>query len=181
MIYTKKGDDGTTRFNPRESRVSKADDITHMSGAIDEWNAYMGHCIALCTESGVAGEIKPVLVEIQKLIFECGAKLFDPDFQLSDTSILTMKLENYIDEQQIKLPKLNQFVFFNQDVSVSQMNLCRVRIRQIERFLVEYSPNFIWINSVLPLINRLSDAIFIIQRVLYHDLKIKEKRWNSEE
>lgn len=179
MIYTKKGDQGQTRFAPKSAKVSKADAITQLSGTIDEWNAYVGHVLAICSDLKLELTVENTLLQIQKLSFQYGAKLFDSQFEISPSDTLVQDLERFIDAYQAKLPRLKHFIYFNQNSSLSQLNIARVHIRRVERELVSFQTDFEWIKSVLPLINRLSDAIFIIQRWVLFSQEEDEKLWKS--
>jgi cob(I)alamin adenosyltransferase len=89
----------------------------------------------------------------------------------------TAKLERHIDEMNAVLPEMRNFVLPGGHIAVSQAHICRCVCRRAERQLVYLSEQEEVHPEIVKYINRLSDYLFVLARMLGQLLNIKEKPW----
>ena len=162
-IYTKLGDDGETHLGDM-SRVSKNHPRVEAYGDVDELNAQVG--VTLCVE-GLPEAYVGWLRQIQNDLFDIGADLSVP--HESDGSRLRVKpeqtvwLEQRCDEVNATLTPLKSFVLPGGTPAAAHLHVCRTVCRRAERraLLVEGGNP-----EVLKYLNRLSDLMFVLARVL---------------
>lgn len=176
-IYTKTGDDGTTGLYGG-TRISKDDIRIETYGTIDELNSYIG----LIRDQEINEAYKAVLFEIQDRLFTIGAILaMDPAKknlsvpELVETDVHL--LESAIDQMDEQLPEMKSFVLPGGHTSVSYIHIARCVCRRAERLAVHLHRN----SSIEPLIirylNRLSDYLFTLARMVAKDLNAIETPW----
>jgi cob(I)alamin adenosyltransferase len=176
-IYTRTGDAGETSLFD-QSRVSKADPRVDAYGEIDELNAWIG-CVRA---AGVPADIEAALVQIQRDLFAVGAQLADPSERLSArmtrafvTDADVARLEGLIDSLETELPPLRKFILPGGSGPGSGLHVSRTVCRRAERRIVALTP------PVDPLlvryVNRLSDLLFVMARVINHRLGLPETEW----
>jgi len=175
-IYTKTGDTGQTSLLGG-TRVSKADPRVEAYGEVDEANAAIGAARAL----GVPADIDGALDRIQRDLFALGATLADgrarpaardTKMLLSENDIL--RLEAWIDEGQASLPSLRRFILPGGTAAGAALHLARTITRRAERRIVAL-PDADPIQ--ITYINRLSDLLFVIARVVNHRASVFEAEW----
>ena len=163
-IYTKTGDEGKTSLFDN-SRVWKSDERILSYGTIDELNSILGIAISLDLDS----EIKKILVKIQNDLFIVGSDLANPD--MSNTKIRTTEdmvefLEDKIDTLEVELPDLVSFILPGGTLSSSILHLSRTVSRRSETHVVALSQKE-EINKISCVyLNRLSDLLFILARII---------------
>jgi cob(I)alamin adenosyltransferase len=178
-IYTKTGDQGTTSLWGGK-RVSKAHLKIEAYGTVDELNAYIG----LLRDQAINEKRKDLLKEIQDRLFTIGAilamdtekeTLKKPDINNEDLLIL----EKEIDKMDALLPALKNFILPGGHQSVSFCHLARTVCRRAERCVIALHD----IENVEPLIiqylNRLSDYLFVLGRLIAQELGSEEITWTS--
>ncbi len=176
-IYTKTGDKGKTSLLGG-SRVSKAHIRIDAYGNVDELNSWIG---LLRDQSANKGR-HLLLIEIQDRLFTIGSHLANeggerkfsiPEIQYSDVE----RLENAIDEMNKVLPEMKSFVLPGGHPIVSYTHIARTVCRRAERGVVllnESEP----VEEVLVIyLNRLSDYLFVLSRMLSHELEATEVPW----
>ena len=176
-IYTKTGDRGDTRLFDGTS-VRKNNDRVEAYGDVDELNSFIGAAAAFMKDAALAG----MLGEIQKDLFSVGAQLANPKFknanekfQLSRTRIEA--LEQGIDDFETELPPLRQFILAGGGHAGSLLHIARTVCRRAERRVVSLS-GAVEINpDVIEYMNRLSDFLFVIARVVNHREGKQEIPW----
>lgn len=170
-IYTKTGDDGTTGLVDG-SRVAKSDPRMAAIGDVDELNSALG--IAICEISDAV--LTQSLRVIQNDLFDLGADLATPadegdDFAPSDmvlrvTPSQVERLEAEIDTINNDLEPLTSFILPGGEKSAAAIHLARAIARRAERTAVG-AAQVIAINpQALAYINRLSDYLFVLGRML---------------
>ena len=174
-IYTKTGDDGKTSLFDN-SRVWKSDERILSYGTIDELNSILGIAISLDLDS----EIKKILVKIQNDLFIVGSDLANPD--MSNTKIRTTEdmvefLEDKIDTLEVELPDLVSFILPGGTLSSSILHLSRTVSRRSETHVVALSQKE-EINKISCVyLNRLSDLLFILARIINKRKDIADIVW----
>lgn len=165
-IYTRTGDDGTTGMADG-SRLSKADIRFDAMGKVDSLNAQIGLLRAVLASSTIPMEnLDADLSLIQHQLFNIGGELAMPDFKLL-TAEHTQHLEQQIDAWNATLPRLKDFILPAGSVAVCHVHIARCACRDAERVMVavnERDNNLA--NVTLSYINRLSDWLFVLARIL---------------
>ncbi len=173
-IYTKGGDNGSTQILGVTSRVFKNDPRVHALGSLDETNAAIGHvrsALNVCTDVGLVVDAR--LSDVQNWLFDVGAKLTTNT--KGDFSAKVLEMEGWIDGWEETLPELKNFILPAGTEAVSRIHLARAVSRRAERWLVD-SASADW---SLPLINRLSDMLFVLARYINYVNGVEEVIWKS--
>lgn len=177
-IYTKTGDGGDTRLFDG-TRVRKHDDRVEAYGAVDELNSFLGAAAAFLED----GELTAMLAAIQKDLFSVGAQLADPGFK--DQSRAKFKLpaeriaalETAIDTFETELPPLRQFILSGGGQAGALLHVARTVCRRAERQVVSLSEKIEVNPDLIVYLNRLSDFLFVIARVVNHRQGKQEILW----
>jgi cob(I)alamin adenosyltransferase len=168
-IYTKTGDDGTTALGDM-SRVPKTDPRVGAYADCDEANAAIGLALAF---GELPEPVVAVLTRIQNDLFDVGADLCtpvvpDPAYPpLRVTADYVARLEQWCDEFNADLPKLDSFILPGGTKGAALLHQARTISRRAERsgwMLAEADPQRTNREALLYL-NRLSDLLFILSRV----------------
>ncbi len=178
-IYTKKGDDGKTSLIGG-TRISKAGIRIEAYGTVDELNSFIGWVRDLSSRK----EQKDILVEIQDRLFTIGSHLAsDPEKskmnlpELKETDITF--LENKIDEMNDELPEMKSFILPGGHPVVSCCHVARCICRRAERATVLLSENDTVDKLIIVYLNRLSDFLFVLARILTKDFSAEEIPWKA--
>jgi cob(I)alamin adenosyltransferase len=178
-IYTKKGDSGTTQLIGG-TRVPKHHLRIEAYGTVDELNSFIG----LIRDQQIHPRDKAILLEIQDRLFTIGSSLASdpeksrmkiPDLKEEDV----MLLEKEIDAMNDKLPEMKSFILPGGHTTVSYCHIARCVCRRAERLSTQLSETAEGAVEpiVLKYLNRLSDYLFMLSRMLSHDLKAEEMPW----
>jgi cob(I)alamin adenosyltransferase len=176
-IYTKKGDDGTTGLIGG-TRVSKSELRIETYGTVDELNSYIGWVRDLASRK----EISDMLIIIQDKLFTIGSHLAaDPEkSRMKLPDILeedVTTLENWIDQMDTKLPEMKSFVLPGGHSAVSCTHVSRCVCRRAERLVVALSKSENVEIVILHYLNRLSDFLFTLSRLLAKEFNAPETPW----
>jgi len=176
-IYTKTGDKGETSLIGG-TRVKKHHVRIESYGTVDELNSYIG----LVRDQEVNAGRKELLKEIQDRLFTIGASLASdpekskmkiPDLHAEDITLL----EKEIDKMNEVLPELRVFVLPGGHQSVSFCHLARVVCRRAERLVIALQEESFVAELVVQYLNRLSDYLFVLSRMMAHELNAEEVPW----
>jgi cob(I)alamin adenosyltransferase len=176
-IYTKTGDRGTTSLIGG-TRVSKAHVRIDAYGTVDELNSYIG----LLGDQPVNEKRKEVLKEIQDRLFTIGSHLASesdqtkrilPDLVEEDITLLEKEMDS-IDAQ---VTPLRSFVLPGGHPSVSFGHVARTVCRRAERAVIHLQQDEEVEDMVIRYLNRLSDYLFMLCRIMTHELGIEEVTW----
>ena len=176
-IYTKTGDHGTTSLFGGK-RVSKADLRIDSYGTVDELNSYLG----LLRDQEVNQKRKDVLIEIQDRLFTIGSilatepgntKVKIPLLIESDITFLEVEM----DRMEEMLPPMRFFVLPGGHASVSFGHVARTVCRRAERLAIALDEQEKINPLVIKYLNRLSDYLFMLCRMMTFELKIEETPW----
>ena len=176
-IYTKTGDEGKTSLFDN-SRVWKSDERIMSYGAVDELNSSIG--IALSLE--LDNEIKEILIKIQNDLFIVGSDLANPN--MADKKIRTTKemiifLEQKIDLLEPQLKPLTSFILPGGTLLASILHLSRTISRRAETHVVALSKSEDINKEAVIYLNRLSDLMFILARIVNNRKKMPDIIWKS--
>ena len=176
-IYTKTGDEGTTSLFGGK-RVSKADLRIDTYGTVDELNSYIG----LVRDQEVNQKRKEVLVEVQDRLFTIGSilatepgnsKVKIPSLQEADVVFL----EYEMDKMDSELPLMRFFVLPGGHPSVSFGHVARTVCRRAERLTIALNAHEVVEPLVIKYLNRLSDYLFVLCRMMAQELWVEETPW----
>lgn len=176
-IYTKTGDHGTTSLFGGK-RVSKAALRIDSYGTVDELNSYLG----LLRDQEVNQKRKDVLIEIQDRLFTIGSILAtEPGNTKVKIPLLTESditlLEGEMDRMEEMLPPMRFFVLPGGHASVSFGHVARTVCRRAERLAIALDEQEKINPLVIKYLNRLSDYLFMLCRMMTFELKIEETPW----
>jgi cob(I)alamin adenosyltransferase len=173
-IYTKTGDNGDTGLSTG-LRVRKSCPQIHAIGEIDELNSVIGIVVAY----DIPPELKEIFIHIQHQLFNLGAELNNADLKFMNEHIVK-ELEERIDSYNKSLPPLKNFILPGGGHASAACHLARTVCRRAERSVVMLSEEQ-ELNSYLQIyLNRLSDFLFVICRVLAKHAGEKETLWSSK-
>lgn len=162
-VYTRAGDDGSTSLGDG-SRVSKANLRVAAYGDVDELNAVVG----VLRGEGLPAEATTELERIQSLLFDVGAFLADPRGHraLPEEVVRPEWAERWIDTMEVEIPALRNFVLPAGTRGAGLAHVARTVCRRAERSVVALAERGDQVGPVVPLLNRLSDAFFVLARWL---------------
>ncbi|AKH21454.1 cob(I)yrinic acid a,c-diamide adenosyltransferase [Sedimenticola thiotaurini] len=175
-IYTRTGDKGTTGLGDGR-RVDKDSARIEAIGTIDELNCLIG---ILITHSPPA-EIEQLLTAIQHRLFDLGGELAMPGHNLmSDQSVTD--LEQELDKLNENLPPLQEFILPAGNRLAASCHHARAVCRRAERRLTQLArdENEAVNQTGLKYLNRLSDLLFVIARVLARQDGGNEVYWRKD-
>lgn len=174
-IYTRTGDDGSTGLGDG-SRTGKDAPRVAAYGTVDELNSAIGMVIAA---DGVDADIREVLVQVQHELFDLGGELCIPGMAMVQTADIS-RLENVLDAFNADLPALKDFILPGGGMAAATCHLARTICRRAEREVVALAR----IEDVRPeavgYLNRLSDLLFVLARVLARRSGHGEVLWQHE-
>lgn len=176
-IYTKTGDTGNTSLIGG-TRVPKHHLRIETYGTVDELNSYIGMIRDVLSNDAT----QQILKEIQDRLFTIGSMLAsDPEKSRMKLPDLiendVVMLEKEMDRMNEILPELKSFILPGGHQNSSWCHLARCVCRRCERLVSHLNEE----NEVNPLVlvylNRLSDYLFVLSRMVLWDLKIQETPW----
>ena len=176
-IYTKTGDKGQTSL-VGGTRVSKTELRIEAYGTVDELNS----CVGLVRDQAVNNDRKDILKEIQDRLFTIGSILASepeqtkkriPDLHESDIELL----EKEMDRMDESLEPMRFFILPGGHQSVSFGHLARTVCRRAERMVIRLSQETEVDDLVIRYLNRLSDYLFVLCRMMIKNLNVEEISW----
>jgi cob(I)alamin adenosyltransferase len=174
QIATRTGDDGTTGLG-NNTRVRKDSLRVQALGEVDELNSHIG--VLLCEE--VPQDVRELLVDIQHQLFNLGGELSIPGFELLKDDALA-QLDAALADHNAKLPRLQEFILPGGNRAASQAHVCRTVARRAERAVVALGAAEELRAAPRQYLNRLSDLMFVLARVLNRANGGDDVYWKSE-
>ncbi len=178
-IYTKTGDNGTTALIGG-IRVPKNHLRIEAYGTLDELIAYAG----VVRDHVTNEELSKNLIHIQDKLMVCAAILasgndefYEKLPKLSNEDIVW--LEKQIDKMEEKLPKLNKFILPGGHPAVSFCHVARTVCRRAERITLSLYNSTTIPELLLKYLNRLSDYLFVLSRLLSREFQAIEIPWQT--
>ncbi len=176
-IYTKTGDDGSTSLIGGK-RILKSNQRIIAYGAVDELNSAIG----IVLSSKLDNDIHDILEKIQNDLFIVGADLANVDLKITSNRItedMVKSLENHIDKFEKELSPITYFILPGGDSIASQIHLARAISRRTETQIVMLSEKETINKTCQIYINRLSDLLFVMARVINKRKMINDIAWKS--
>ena len=174
-IYTRTGDDGTTGLGDG-TRVPKDGVRVEAYGTVDELNSALGVVLAV---PGVPADIAACLSEIQHDLFDLGGELCIPGHQLTSDAHVE-RLERALDGFNDPLPPLKDFILPGGGMAAAHCHLARTICRRAEREVITLSRIEDVRGEAIRYLNRLSDLLFVLARVLARESGHGEVLWQHE-
>ncbi|MFG3448562.1 MULTISPECIES: cob(I)yrinic acid a,c-diamide adenosyltransferase [unclassified Stenotrophomonas] len=159
-IYTRTGDDGSTGLGDG-SRVAKDAARVNAFGSVDEANSALGVLLAV----GLPDDVRALLTTVQHQLFDLGGELCIPGhaaIQAGDVQAL----EHHLDHYNAGLPALKEFILPGGGEAAARCHLARTIVRRAERETVTLARQEPVRAEALHYLNRLSDLLFVLARVL---------------
>jgi cob(I)alamin adenosyltransferase len=173
-IVTRTGDAGTTGLGDG-SRVAKDSARIDAIGAIDELNSTVGVLLAEALPAAVA----ECLVEVQHDLFDLGGELSIPGSE-AVTDAQVVRLEQAVARFNAGLPPLKEFILPGGTRAASYAHVARTVCRRAERSLVHLGASATVSDPVRRYVNRLSDLLFVLARVLNRDAGRADVLWRKD-
>ena len=174
-IYTRTGDDGTTGLGDG-SRIAKDNARVEAYGTVDEANSAIG---AVLAHDSVPVDVRVCLVEVQHDLFELGGELCIPGHAAVQEGFIE-RLESQLDGFNEDLPPLKDFILPGGGHAAAACHVARATTRRAERRVTTLAANEEVRPEALQYLNRLSDLLFVIARVLARAENGAEVLWNRE-
>ena len=160
QIATRTGDDGTTGLGDG-TRVSKSHLRVAAMGDVDELNSSLGVLLA----EPLPADVRELLVTIQHELFNLGGELSIPGYQLLKEAAV-LRLDQALAHYNEQLPRLKEFILPAGTRSAALAHVSRTVARRAERALVTLSASEPVNDPPRQYLNRLSDLLFVLARVL---------------
>jgi len=174
-IYTRTGDDGTTGLGDG-SRVPKDSLRVEAYGTVDELNSAIG--VLLATPE-VPPAVAACLTEVQHELFDLGGELCLPGHHIITAGHVT-RLEESLDEFNDALPPLKEFILPGGGPAAAACHLARAIARRAERRVWTLAKAESVSPEVAKYLNRLSDLLFVLARVLARHERGVEVLWRHD-
>jgi len=173
-IYTRTGDAGTTGLGDG-TRVAKDSLRVIAMGDVDELNSVIG---LLLTEP-VSAKINDCLTRVQHDLFDMGGEICMPGYDLIKPERVTA-LENALDEWNDTLTPLKEFILPGGSRAAAYCHLARTVCRRAERQMTTLNAQEKITDVSLQYINRLSDLLFVLCRILNKEAGVSDVLWQNE-
>ncbi len=173
-IYTKTGDDGTTGLGDG-TRVAKDSARVAAYGTLDEANSAIGMVLA----SPLPDDMARLLVALQHQLFDLGGELCIPGHAaVFDADIDA--LEQALDRYNEPLPPLKDFILPGGGEAAARCHVARTVVRRAEREAVTLARHDVVRPEAIRYLNRLSDLLFVLSRVLARASGHGEVLWKHD-
>ncbi len=173
-IATRTGDNGTTGLGDG-SRVAKDALRVHAMGDVDELNSHIG--LLLCEDMPPA--LREELISIQHDLFDMGGELCIPGYTLIHDAQVA-RLDGLLAKYNADLPSLQEFILPAGSRAASQTHVCRTVCRRAERAIVSLGKAEKMNDNPRQYMNRLSDLLFVLSRVLNRFAGGEDVLWEKE-
>ena len=170
MLYTKKGDDGSTILFDAKKRISKTLLIVEVLGAVDELNSLLGVCKVKADDL----EIKEALEDLQQDLFVAQAELAGAEPRITADKIT--KLERDINEIEKQLPVIKNFFVSGGTELSALLDFARAVSRMVERAAVRLYDDGAMNKDLYSYLNRISSFLYALARLTNQKSGIKEVR-----
>lgn len=169
-ITTRTGDDGTTGLSDG-TRVAKDSARIAVIGSVDELNSHLGVLLA----EPLPEEVRKELLRIQNDLFDLGAAIASPGAPFDETKLVS--LDDAIARHNADLPPLREFILPGGSRAAALCHVARTVARRAERDYFHLMQNETVPQEGLRYLNRLSDLLFVLCRVLNCAAGQKETQW----
>jgi len=179
MLYTRKGDSGTTKTFGCDQRISKSSAIAEALGSLDEINSFLGLCKVKAGQTdfsvGLDDPFESVVDWVQQNLFIIQAELAGAEKVINEDKV--KRLENLTDSIEKELPPITSFFVSGGTELGALFDTARTIARRAERRVVqvnEESEKKLG-EYTLPYLNRLSSLLYALARLSNHKSGITEE------
>jgi cob(I)alamin adenosyltransferase len=172
-IYTRTGDDGTTGL-ANGSRVAKDDPRIESMGDVDELNSVLGVLLA----EALPDEVRSCLTDVQHDLLDLGGELSLPGHAVMSGAHVA-RLEQLLDGFNADLPALKEFIIPGGSRAAALAHVARSTCRRAERRVIALSRREPPPRVASQYLNRLSDLLFVLARVLNRDAGVPDVLWKA--
>lgn len=173
-IYTRTGDEGTTGIADGTRLAKDAARIVAI-GEVDELNSLLSVILA---EPMLPQDVRACLESVQHDLFDFGGSLSLPGRTLLSQGACE-RLERLLDDFNVTLPPLKEFILPGGGQSASFCHLARAVCRRAERALVTLSRTESVDKTLRCYLNRLSDLLFVMARLIARNAGTGEEYWRK--
>ena len=174
-IYTKTGDDGNTGLQG-DFRIAKSHPRILAYGTVDEANATIGVVLSNVLDA----DVREVLNTIQNDLFLLGSDLSNQNLNDLKNRIsidMVEKIESSIDKFELELPPITNFILPGGDTAAAQIHQVRTIVRRAETLTVKLSDKDEINSNCIKYLNRLSDLMFVMGRLINKRKGIEDIIW----
>lgn len=164
QIATRTGDTGTTGLGDGQ-RVDKDHLRICAMGDVDELNSEIGVLITEDIPQAIAAELRELFSTVQHDLFDLGGELCIPNYTLLKEEQVA-QLDVWLEKYNASLPRLEEFILPGGTRAAAQAHVCRTVCRRAERSIVKLGRHEPIHDSPRQYVNRLSDLLFVLARVL---------------
>jgi cob(I)alamin adenosyltransferase len=158
MLFTGKGDGGTTKTLRGSERIPKNHSLIEALGAVDELNAWIGYC-----RSRSKSEI---LLLVQENLFSIQAKLAGAEINFGAEKIV--ELETIVNRLEAEMPPIKSFLIGGESEIGSLFDIARTVARRAERAVIAARGEQPIDDIVIAYLNRLSSLLYAFTRFSAH-------------
>jgi len=174
QIATRTGDDGTTGLGDGQC-VPKDHLRVQAMGDVDELNSQLGVLLA----EPLPDEVRALIVVIQHELFNLGGELSMPGYELLKSDAV-LRLDEALAQHNATLPRLKEFILPAGTRAAAIAHVCRTVARRAERAVVALAAHETVNAAPRQYLNRLSDLLFVLARVLNRADGGDDVYWQSE-
>lgn len=169
MLYTRKGDDGTTKVIGSAERFSKGSLLTHALGTLDEVNSFLGLCRAKADN-----KIAATILDAQENLFIVQAELAGAEKSITEEKV--KNIESIIDGIEKELPPIKSFLIPGGTELGALLDITRTVVRRAERQMLKAKEagQAKFGDQTLAYINRLSSLLYALVRQVNHESGAEE-------
>ncbi|MBJ7379283.1 MAG: cob(I)yrinic acid a,c-diamide adenosyltransferase [Polynucleobacter sp.] len=177
-IATRTGDAGMTGLGDG-SRVEKDHLRICAMGDVDELNSQIGVLMNEDFPSAIAEDLNQLFLRVQHDLFDLGGELCIPNYTLLKIEQVE-QLDVWLNHYNATLPPLKEFILPGGTRAAAQAHVCRTVCRRAERSIVKLG----WVepiqDSPRQYVNRLSDLLFVLARVLNRSAGGEDVLWKNQ-
>ncbi len=177
-IATRTGDTGMTGLGDG-SRVEKDHLRICSMGDIDELNSEIGVLMTETIPEAIKSELHVLCLQVQHDLFDLGGELCIPNYTLLKSEHVA-QLDVWLEKYNATLPPLTEFILPGGTRAAAQAHVCRTVCRRAERSIVRLGWGEPLYESPRQYINRLSDLLFVLSRVLNCAASSHDILWKHE-
>lgn len=170
MLYTKKGDDGSTILFDAKKRIPKASLIVEVLGVVDELNSLLGVCKIKADDKS----IQEALEELQQDLFIAQAELAGAAPKITEERV--KRLEDNINKIETQLPVIKNFFVAGGTELSALLDYARAVSRRVERAAVRLFDDGALAKDLYSYLNRISSFLYALARLSNQKSGIKEVR-----
>ena len=173
-LYTRTGDDGTSGLSGG-ARIAKNHERMNAMGSIDELNSVIGLLICKLEDA----ELSELFTAVQHDLFNIGGEISMPEHSFIQQEKVEL-LESKIDFYNESVEPLKDFILPGGSEAASVCHMARAIARRAERDLVSLHQSEAVFETTRQYLNRLSDLLFVVARIINLRLGHGDVLWKKE-